>query len=106
MKRIIEYFTAAGLTAKLVGTLLCFALVPTVLVALVVYWGFQEIRDQAANRFQVAAEAIADKTDRNLFERYGDVQAFGLNRALYNRASWYQEGERNEIVRVLNQYVQ
>ncbi len=49
---------------------------------------------------------IADKVDRNLFERYGDVQAFGFNAAIFDATSWYKPGpESNPIVAAMNNYV-
>ena len=42
--------------------------------------------------------------DRNFFERYGDVQAFGLNRAISGTKPWSEE--RPEIVSVMNSYVE
>ncbi|MBI5423615.1 MAG: methyl-accepting chemotaxis protein [Opitutae bacterium] len=44
--------------------------------------------------------------DRNLFERYGDVQAFALNHALRDRSQWHQPGAtRNSIAAAMNGYV-
>jgi methyl-accepting chemotaxis protein len=52
------------------------------------------------------AEGVADKIDRNLFERYGDVQAFGLNRVLDQKAAWYRtDVEGNSIRQAMDQYV-
>ena len=76
---------------------------PLVLVMVMNNFSFKKIRDINAATLQDNAEAIADKIDRNLFERYGDVQAFGLNHAIRNRQSWYQKG--GPIVVAMNQYV-
>ena len=57
-------------------------------------------------KFQITASGIADKIDRNLFERYGDVQAFTLNGTIQERDQWYEEGrEKNAIAGAMNQYV-
>jgi len=64
---------------------------------------FEEIRNLNASNLQTAAEEIGDKIDRNLFERYGDVQAFGLNTVLRNRDSWYLKD--SPIVTAMNSYV-
>jgi uncharacterized protein YoxC len=54
---------------------------------------------------QSEAVQLADKIDRNLFERYGDVQAFGLNRIILDkRNQWYLKNG-NEIADVMNDYV-
>jgi len=60
------------------------------------------IRKQA----QAIAVEIGDKIDRNLFERYGDVQAFGFNTVVQNQAHWYHTGAgANPIVVSMNNYV-
>ena len=64
---------------------------------------FKEIRDINAGGLQSVAENIADKIDRNLFERYGDVQAFGLNSILQNREHWFKA--QSPIVNAMNSYV-
>jgi hypothetical protein len=63
------------------------------LIAVVIGWNVMSMTDRMADEtaqgYQRTAAAIADTIDRNLFERYGDVQAFGANRAVLDRASWY-----------------
>lgn len=95
-----------GVTTKLVCMLLAFAAVPMAIIGYVVETSFNDIKEQAATRFQDSAVTIADKIDRNLFERYGDVQAFGLNRITANRDSWYKDSNNNKITAAMNQYVQ
>ncbi len=57
-------------------------LIPLLIVTIVNSISFEKIKTINASQFQTTAEHIADKIDRNLFERYGDVQAFGLNTIL------------------------
>jgi methyl-accepting chemotaxis protein len=64
---------------------------------------FKEIKNINAANLQTVAEEIADKVDRNLFERYGDVQAFALNTILRNRDHWYSPD--SPIVASMNSYV-
>ncbi len=78
-------------------------LIPLLIVTLVNSVSFEKIKTINASQFQTAAENIADKIDRNLFERYGDVQAFGLNTILRNRDLWYQSN--SAIVDAMNSYV-
>lgn len=94
-----------GLTPKLVSLLLVFALVPMALAGISTMLNFGDIKDQAGIRFKDEAVTIADKIDRNLFERYGDVQAFGLNRVVHDERYWYQPGDNNPIVETMNQLV-
>ena len=95
-----------GLTPKLVLVLIMFSIIPMSIVAYMGFDASHEIEETAGKRFQVTAENIGDKIDRNLFERYGDVQAFGKNRILSERYNWYTPGEHdNEIAKVMNEYV-
>ncbi|MDH5190643.1 MAG: hypothetical protein OEW89_05290, partial [Gammaproteobacteria bacterium] len=101
----IKSMFSANVTTKLVSMLLTFAFIPVVVVSIAVYVSFQDIKENAAVNFENAAITIADKIDRNLFERYGDVQAFGLNRVIHNREHWYKKGEETPLVETMNQYV-
>ncbi len=80
-------------------------LVPTCIIGLVAWSVANQMADRTAQNYRVVAEGIAEKIDRNLFERYGDVQAFGLNQIVQEREHWYQAGEANPIVDVMNRYV-
>lgn len=98
--------SSLGLTPKLVGLLLIFACVPMAVQAFIGFTATQNMESNVGARFQVTAETIADKIDRNLFERYGDVQAFGKNRILWERYNWYtKDEESNQISQVMNEYV-
>ena len=95
-----------GITAKLTTLIVLFGFVPMAIVGLIAYNASLTIEGSVGTRFQSVAEGIADKIDRNLFERYGDVQAFGMNQVLDQKASWYRtEVENNPIRQVMDQYV-
>ena len=57
-----------------------------------------------ARLMNIAANTI-ETIERNLFERYGDVQAFGFNTVVQDKAHWYKPGDTNPIVDVMNDYV-
>jgi hypothetical protein len=76
-----------GITAKLVALFVLFGFVPMAVVGLIAYNASLTIEGTAGTRFQNVAEGVADKIDRNLFERYGDVQAFGINQVIDQKAS-------------------
>lgn len=59
----------------------------------------------ALNRMADYAGVLNDLIDRNLFERYGDVQAFTQNRAAYNPANWGNISESNPLVASINSYI-
>ncbi|MFQ5450932.1 MAG: methyl-accepting chemotaxis protein [Nitrospinaceae bacterium] len=79
-------------------------MIPLLSITALINYSFKEVREINAGTLQNVAENIADKIDRNLFERYGDVQAFGLNTVVQDQDNWYQKG--GPIVNAMNRYVQ
>ncbi len=99
-------FNQWSITVKLTVLFALFGFVPMAVVGLIAYNASLTIEGSVGTRFQSVAEGIADKIDRNLFERYGDVQAFGMNQVLDQKASWYRaDAEGNPIRQVMDQYV-
>jgi methyl-accepting chemotaxis protein len=100
-------FTSLGLRTKLVVALVCLGLVPAGVSAWRTYRASASaLTDNVGKSYENVAVTLNDAIDRNLFERYGDVQAFGINRAILNRDGWYQVGsEKNDIAAVANTYV-
>ena len=106
MKRFSTMFGNWGLTAKLTGLFILFGAVPIMIVGGIAYEASRDLEEGVGIRFQQVAQNIADKIDRNLFERYGDVQVFGLNRVIFKQADWYKTSEEtSDIVKAINQYV-
>ena len=95
MTQIKTSLFSPGLTAKLVMLLVVFASFPMAIVAIIGFTAARGMEEGVAKRFQVTAETISDKIDRNLFERYGDVQAFTTNRIVLERYNWYTPGEKD-----------
>ncbi len=99
-------FNNWGLTRKLIVAFLCLGVLPGLAIAWRTFSAISAMSDEAGASYQTTAAAISDKIDRNLFERYGDVQAFGLNRAVFARGDWYQPGRsQSGIVAATDQYV-
>ena len=94
-----------SLTSKLVVLLLVFAAVPMGAVAYIGFNAAHGMEDRVGKRFQVIAQNMADKIDRNLFERYGDVQAFGYNDVVARLTHWGDPSENNAITQAMNKYV-
>ena len=88
-------------------TIVClvFALIPLCAISTVTWFAATKIADNTAAEYQNIASSVADRIDRNLFERYGDVQAFSINPAAQMTEFWGQPGEENPIVQAMNQYV-
>ena len=87
-----------SLKTRLVTYILLLTLTPLCLVAYVTY---QRSGDQLARRagamLETCTHDTADKIDRNLFERYGDVQAFAFNPMA--------RGDANQITQAMNFYM-
>ncbi len=90
---------------KLLLVSLALAITPMIVLSLVMYRAQQAISVSYAQQCQATAARLADTVDRNLFERYGDVQAFGVNDTFYDKEQWYKKGEETKVTRALNSYV-
>jgi hypothetical protein len=81
-------------------------LVPALLlsaIALVQFGGL--FSKTTGNNLANVASNVGDLIDRNLFERYGDVQAFGQNHVVRNRDHWYKPDGSSDITAAMNDYV-
>lgn len=95
-----------SLTTKLVTGFLILGLVPLLVLSSLSYKSVQRLGHEVSDSFVLDAEAITEKIDRNLFERYGDVQAFALNDVVQDKSQWYRQGSQsNRVVQAMNSYV-
>ena len=95
-----------GLTPKLVIALLVLGSLPLIVMALFSINNLTRLNNAASDSYRASSQATINTIDRNLFERYGDVQAFGLNQAINTTGDWYKVGaETNSVVRAMNGYV-
>ena len=93
------------LRLKLTAAILGAGLVPLFLLSWLAYRAANTAGDQARQALASEARDANDKIDRNLFERYGDAQAFASNPALRDRSQWYQVGAaKNSIAAAANRY--
>lgn len=83
------------------------ALAPALVIAWLTYAASSSsMTASVGESFQQSAAGLHDTIDRNLFERYGDVQAFGVNTAVFDRSDWYRVGSaENVVARMANTYV-
>lgn len=81
-----------------------FGLIPAGVVFGVYLESAATIEGNVASQFNNLAVSSGDIIDRNLFERYGDVQAFTLNGEAHNPANYKKPGASNPLVRVMNGY--
>lgn len=75
-------------------------------IGLVTWTTAKKLEVAAAEEYKTVAVGVADKIDRCMFERYGDVQAFGVNSVVRDKANWYKKGDENPIVAAMNKYVE
>lgn len=101
-----KLFGNAGIAAKLVALFVIFGLVPVIAIGMIAFNAAGDLEIKAGQQFQADAEILADTIDRNLFERYGDVQAFGVNEGLQRAARWYDTTTDNAISKIMDSYVQ
>src|SRR5262245_27975897 len=94
-----------SLKTRLIFFFLLFGVVPA-LSLMGVYFAFKgTIEDAFRAPVKDTAAAIGDVIDRNLFERYGDVQAFGLNTAAWAPENWRNPVQTNPLIAAMNGYM-
>ncbi|QDO96965.1 PAS domain-containing protein [Ferrovibrio terrae] len=91
--------------AKIVTALVAFAVLPLLVLGGALWFEVDEIQHTQTSRVEMAAHQINDVIDRNLFERYGDVQAFGYNAAAIDPQNWSKPGTGNPLVVAMNRYM-
>ncbi len=95
-----------SLSKKIVYSLLAAGLAPMIVIFVLSFALKSSLSEKTATSFMTTAVATMDKIERNLFERYGDVQAFGVNAIIQDKSSWYQtSSDTNRIAKAINQYV-
>ncbi len=95
-----------SLSKKIVYSLLVAGLAPMFVIFVLSFALKASLSEKTATQFMTTAIATIDKIERNLFERYGDVQAFGVNAIIQDKSSWYQtNSDTNRIAKAINQYV-
>ena len=103
----MNYFRNIGITSKLVSILVFCSLIPLSVQVYSLYETAQVLEEEVGAQYQAVAEGLASTIQQSLRERYIDAQTMSRNRILRDRTLWYQPGnEANEIVQVLNEYVQ
>ncbi len=104
---MIEFITfkKAKIAIKLVALLVVFGVLPAITMFVVFEFSKENFKEVTRQPFLENAVSIGDTIDRNLFERYGDVQAFGLNAAAHDKANWKKPSQDNPLVNAMNGYM-
>lgn len=90
---------------KLMIASLAFGLVPFLVAGRMIWSGIEDQKSLIEASLQANADRAIDSLDRNLFERYGDVQAFGLNDRLKDPSLWYQPSGGSAASKIINKYL-
>ena len=105
MAGLLEKMNNWGLATKLSILFCLFGLVPIVALGAMSWQTGQDMEAKVGKQFENTAMAIGDKIDRNLFERYGDVQAFALNDAVQRVSQWYDSSEHSVLAPLMDKYI-
>jgi len=97
--------TRLSIRTKLVLLLLVFGLMPLAAVMPIVFRELDAMQQSHLDDMKTTTEGIGELIDRNLFERYGDAQAFGTNAASRDIHNWYRAGSDNPIIISMNAYM-
>ncbi len=98
-------FKVRSLKHRLVLMFLAFGLVPLIIATFVALGNIGQLTMQREESLQSQSQTVVSRIERNLFERYGDVQAFGLNDVVKDSASWYKPTADNAIAAAMNKYM-
>ncbi|MCA9471540.1 MAG: methyl-accepting chemotaxis protein [Nitrospirales bacterium] len=104
MKNVFATGLSWGITSKLVAMFVVFGVLPMGAVGVIAFDAADDMKDAIGMRVLSATLELSDKIDRNLFERYGDVQAFGYNEVLHQHSHWYDPTPQNPISQAMNKY--
>lgn len=93
-----------SIRTKLILLLLVFGMLPIGSVMPVVFNKLNDIKQATLDDMHLSAAHVTETIDRNLFERYGDVQSFGINSATRNIENWYKHDADNQLISAMNAY--
>jgi len=94
-----------SLKHRLVVMLLAFGLIPLVIATFVALGNIGQLTAQREEGLESQSQTVVSRIERNLFERYGDVQAFGLNNVVQDKTNWYKPTAENTIAQAMNKYM-
>jgi len=90
---------------KIVLLLLVFGALPALVMFAITFSQTHAVELALEAEYLSTAQGVTDVIDRNLFERYGDVQAFGLNTAAQDSLNWRRPSADNPLIGAMNGYM-
>ena len=103
----MKLFNQMSLTGKMLLAFLTIGLIPLVILFYVVRTSIiSNTEEDMGGFYEIVAENVMNTIERNLFERYGDVQAFAVNEAAMDQSTWYEKNpDKNKLALAMNHYV-
>lgn len=104
----MKLFNHLSLTGKMLIAFLTIGLLPLVILFYVVRTSIiSNTEEDMGGFYEIVAENVVSTIERNLFERYGDVQAFAINEAVQDQSTWYdKDPDKNKLAQAMDQYVE
>ena len=93
-----------SLMMKIIGPVCLILSICLSAIYLLVDHGTKALEEAKLTPMSTFAENMQNKIDRCIFERYGDAQAFSLNRTFHRDLTKLTEAERADLVGLLNDY--
>jgi len=87
-----------GLATRIILICLAATLTPAIIITAWALHSATHMTDALTQSLASESSSILQIIDRNLFERYGDVQAFALNSAVQQRADWRKVGSKENPI--------
>lgn len=94
-----------SIQGKISGLFLIFGLLPLIVVMGFLQFLKPKFQEETQSVIVTESQAIIDTIDRNLFERYGDVQAFTLNAAVLDQNNWGKADPQNPLIGAIDGYI-
>ena len=85
--------------------LMVFGVVPLLTSWVVVNVNNASLAKEKRSTLEATSRNVMNTVDRNLYERYGDVQAFGLNRIVQDKKNWYLAPDKSPLTKAMDDYV-
>ena len=94
-----------NLTRRFVLILVTVGLIPLFVQALISLQSTAKIAAGSAGNLEQGARGTLETIERNVFERYGDVQAFATNHVLFVDDMEHNKGAKERLTDAINAYV-
>ncbi|NBV42736.1 methyl-accepting chemotaxis protein, partial [bacterium] len=98
-------FISRSMQKKLILMLMLVGLLPLISSNILTAQKKPQVEQMALDSLKLAANTVLELIDRNLYERYGDVQAFTQNAASRDVRNWKNPSPSNPLINAMNSYM-